>query len=320
MIMPGTPYFVLLDPEIGNELSPSIGAVVARAIDFPSGLEPHVTIDAHALPMHRDIIIIGRPRSMDDVFRILLVTDIVRTRVPTSISLYLPYIPFARQDRRTDGDAPFSLRVFADIINAQGYRHVWAYDPHSDVAEACIRNLIPIPNTDEARHSFDIFCSKVDAETVYVVSPDAGAYKKIHRTVLDGEFDMVCKSSLKTFGGVITASKVRDVRTGAILGVDIGRQDMQGAACLILDDICDGGRTFIELARALQQANAGPIGLFVSHGIFSKTLNVFDGLIDQIYWTSSFPTSGGQTAPISVFHRGFMAKHILGQEWTATTG
>jgi ribose-phosphate pyrophosphokinase len=58
---------------------------------------------------------------------------------------------------------------------------------------------------------------------------------------------------------------------------------------VITDDICDGGMTFIHVAQRLKALSAERVVLFVTHGIFSKGLGVFDGLIDHFYTTDSFP-------------------------------
>ena len=57
---------------------------------------------------------------------------------------------------------------------------------------------------------------------------------------------------------------------------------------MIVDDICDGGRTFTGIAKALKNKNAGNIYLAVSHGIFSDGFEKFIGLIDGIFTTNSF--------------------------------
>ena len=64
--------------------------------------------------------------------------------------------------------------------------------------------------------------------------------------------------------------------------------NLKGKIAIISDDICDGGMTFIGIAKALRALNCEHIVLYVTHGIFSKGLSVFDGLIDQIFTTTSF--------------------------------
>ena len=78
---------------------------------------------------------------------------------------------------------------------------------------------------------------------------------------------------------VIRASKERDVTNGKITGTSINVESLKGLPCYIVDDICDGGRTFVELAKILKEKNCGDIYLYVSHGIFS---NGTDGLVKNI--------------------------------------
>ena len=111
----------------------------------------------------------------------------------------------------------------------------------------------------------------LDKEAI-LVSPDAGANKKVF------EF-----AKLHGYKRVVRADKVRDVSTGEILSTQVFSEHVGNADFLMLDDICDGGRTFIELARELRKLTTGKIFLYVTHGIFSKGGDVFDGFIDQIY-------------------------------------
>jgi len=63
---------------------------------------------------------------------------------------------------------------------------------------------------------------------------------------------------------------------------------LEGRTAIITDDICDGGYTFIKVAEQLKAKGASKVILFVTHGIFSKGLGVFDGLIDHVFTTDSF--------------------------------
>ena len=83
--------------------------------------------------------------------------------------------------------------------------------------------------------------------------------------------------------GVIECSKIRDLNTGKILETVVHCNGLQGKDCVIFDDICDGGRTFIEIAKILKERDCGKIELRVTHGFFTKGLQVFDGLIDKIF-------------------------------------
>jgi ribose-phosphate pyrophosphokinase len=108
-----------------------------------------------------------------------------------------------------------------------------------------------------------------------LLSPDAGAEKKVRS---------VAKkiSSPNQSIDVLCASKTRDTRTGEITATEI-HGDVKGKDIIILDDICDGGRTFIELAKVLRALNSGNIYLYITHGIFSKGLEVLEESFKHIY-------------------------------------
>lgn len=119
--------------------------------------------------------------------------------------------------------------------------------------------------------------ARIIHSSVTVVAPDAGAAKKA--------FAVASYYRLP----LLTAAKVRDVKTGAIIRTELlGAATVAGRAALIVDDICDGGRTFIELAKVLRAAGADRVFLYVTHGIFSQGLGVFAGLIDGVFTTDSF--------------------------------
>ncbi len=80
--------------------------------------------------------------------------------------------------------------------------------------------------------------------------------------------------------------KMRDVKTGNLSDFKTMESDFEGKICFIVDDIYDGGGTFVGLSALLKRHNAGKIVLIVSHGIFSKGFDLAH--IDAIYTTNSF--------------------------------
>ena len=89
---------------------------------------------------------------------------------------------------------------------------------------------------------------------------------------------------------MVECSKSRDVKTGKLSGFKVYTDDLQGRDCIIIDDICDGGGTFMGLATALKQKNVGKLYLAVSHGIFSKGFDDLAQYFDAIFTTDSFRT------------------------------
>jgi ribose-phosphate pyrophosphokinase len=152
-------------------------------------------------------------------------------------------------------------------------------DPHSDVLEAVINNFAKYDNLKLVKFALENIDNKNDArERIVLVSPDAGAYKKI--------FDVA-----KEFGiqNIITANKVRDLKTGNIIRTEIPTLDPhKDLKYVIIDDICDGGRTFVELAKVMKENRpTSKIYLVVTHGIFSKGLEELGDYFDGIFTTNS---------------------------------
>lgn len=273
-----TNRIINLDPDFnffyGHQTSPTL-------IDFPSGCEPHVKLTEIGVDA---AVITCRIQKMDDLMRLFLLTDALRRNGTKDIGVFIPYLPFARQDRVMTEGEPLSIKVFANLINSQNYSHVLVFDPHSEVTPALINNCMVMNNYKFVNHTMKYHLAtmeqKMNEQQFYFVSPDAGAFKKIF--------------SLCEFLGykdeIILCNKVRDLnKKGVIRSVTVSKTDLEGKDCIIVDDICDGGGTFNLLASELKQRNAGNIYLIVSHGIFSKGTHVFPD-IQRIYCSDSFKT------------------------------
>jgi len=196
-----------------------------------------------------------RLNSSDDVMNLCLAVDALRNMSVSYIEAFIPYIPYARQDRVMVPGEPLSIKVFAQIINSLSLDKVIVFDAHSDVSVALLNNCRNTPNHEMVKDLLKSF----ELKDFVLVSPDLGAYKKIDKLA----------QKLGYKGEIVTGIKVRDLATGQIIKSDVNADDLKGQACLIVDDICDGGRTFMELATALKAKHAGELYFIASHGIFS---------------------------------------------------
>lgn len=219
------------------------------------------------------LTVIANLYSSDDVMSLLLTVDAIRRMHPRPREIHLrcPYLPYARQDRVMNPGEALSIAVMCRLINSLNFSSVEVWDVHSDVSLALLRN---VRNYGPETFVQMIPVSKPDT---VLVAPDAGAIKKVGKVAQGFGFEMV------------RADKVRSVKDGSIAGTVVYSEHIGSRSFLIVDDICDGGRTFLELAKVLRPLTDGKIILYVTHGIFSKGLEVFDGLIDEIYTANPFP-------------------------------
>lgn len=230
------------------------------------------------------IKIYSRFTSFQDLELILCATAALKNLGMTDIFLYIPYFLGGRSDRKfEEGSINYIKDIVAPIINAQHYKGVLVLDPHSDVIEACIDRLEKIDNYSLVKAALTAIDNTNSArEKMCIISPDAGALKKIYGVAK--HFDI---------RDVVTASKVRDLSTGKILHTEIPQiNGSDEKNFVIIDDICDGGRTFIEVAKAIREKRPkamfnDKIYLIVTHGIFSAGLLQLSNYFDNIYCTNS---------------------------------
>lgn len=198
---------------------------------------------------------------------------LIRTLCPTAeYRLIMPFVPCGRQDRVT-GEG-FELNAFtlkhtvAPIINSCNFSQIVVCDAHSNVTGAVFNALefIDISQTNLIKTR----CDNTDFNTIadVVVSPDAGASKKA--------------AAVAPKLPIIVATKNRNLVTMELTDTEI-YGNVEGKICLIPDDICDGGRTFINLAKKLKEKGATKVILLVTHGIFSYGFEPLREYIDHVY-------------------------------------
>jgi ribose-phosphate pyrophosphokinase len=245
-----------------------------QEIEFESftfaGGEPHIKINPE-FDTTQAVNITHRLNSFNDLGLLCITVDALRRMAVQRIRLFIPYFPAARQDRVMVKGEPLSVKVYADLINALQFDRVTVFDPHSEVTAALVQNCDVVSN-----HKFIKTILASLPNGALLVSPDGGALKKIYKV---SEY----------LGGVdvVECSKSRDVKTGKLTGFKVYADDLNGADCLIVDDICDGGGTFIGLAAELKKRNAGLLYLAVSHGIFSKGFDELAACFTTIFTTDS---------------------------------
>lgn len=256
-------------------------------ITFPTG-EKHIRIKelrgAHG-PFDDEVVLVYNDPS-GDIMKLGMAVNICRQAEVPKITVIMPFVPYARQDEvYVEGD-PLSIQVFAKFLNSLAVDKVIITDPHSKVTPALIDNVQII-----YQHQLAAIAVRELAENlmfpIAIVAPDLGAAKKIKHL----------QSYLKSYYNLIVTTvqcdKTRDPKTGKITGFKILDGNPSGRHCLIVDDICDGGFTFLGLSKALEILDIEGQSLYVTHGIFSKGTDKLLDVFDHIYTTDSFPKQPG---------------------------
>lgn len=254
-----------------NLINPAASEVRYESFVFPDG-QPHIKIDTSPLKNTKEVTIISRLSNMNEVFLCLAAKNVLDDTDVEKVALKITYLLAARMDRVMTNGEPFSLKIIAQMLNAAHFHKITIFDPHSDVATALIQRSVAISNELLVRKVLQHLNLNQD---YYLVSPDAGALKKVYKIAEAVQAPHVAE-----------CIKFRDIKTGKLSGFKTFEEDFKGLPCIIVDDICDGGGTFAGLAEVLKKRNAGTVILVVSHGIFSKGFNIPN--VDFIFSTDSF--------------------------------
>lgn len=185
-----------------------------------------------------------------------LVRLIRQARVPVPINLHMPYLPYGRQDKDVSNESTFALRVFGRMIESMGFDKITTLDAHSDM----LYKMMP--------HKFEnIHPSKEISQALREVGATAIAFPD------KGACDRYFGKDETIGHELVIGHKVRNQFSGYIEKYKI-QGNPKDRNVLIIDDICDGGMTFILLAKDLLKAGAKSVNLYVTHGIFSKGTGV----------------------------------------------
>ena len=212
-----------------------------------------------------------RINSYEDLFILKSYCDATDNYYQTpNSSLFIPCLFGQRSDVRFVKKESFGLKVITDFINSMNFKRVKIFDPHSNVSLALINNSEKVSSFDYVEKTC-LHISKGSWKDFMLVSPDAGAYKKVFKYAEDLALPLVAANKFRDLEGNITLN---------ILG------DVKDKTCLIVDDLLDGGYTFHLLAKQLKEQGANKVYLYVSHAYFNKGIN-FTDYIDHFYCTNS---------------------------------
>lgn len=230
---------------------------IINETNYPSG-EFHLQVES--VYAHTDTIV-ANIVDFNGLIKCVVVNEALRG-LGKKPNWVIPFMPFARDDRRNSVYDCSELAVATDIV--RGLDAVLV-DPHSDVSTLNIR-FFPQKEVVREFSEAGLFVGKP-----IVAIPDAGAAKKVYSWADRYDLDTV------------QCLKKRDPNTGKLSGFEVNTKSLYGRNVVIVDDICDGGATFLGLADALKEKGAGRMRLAVTHGLFTKGLGYLAEKFFQVY-------------------------------------
>ena len=239
----------VLAKEIAGFLNVELGQ--ARLRRFPDS-EVSFQIDENI--RGTDVFIVQPTSNPVDehLLELMIMIDAFRRSSAARITAVLPYYGYARQDRKDKPRVPISAKLVANLLSAAGTNRVLTMDLHKAQIQGFFD--IPVDHLFAAPVIID-YLSKLDAENLTLVSPDAGGAERARAYAkrLDGQLAIIDK-------------RRSDDGTAEVMNV-IG--DVEGRTCIIQDDIIDTAGTITKAATALKKNGAAGIIACAVHGVLS---------------------------------------------------
>lgn len=222
-----------------------------------------------------------RQSSNDKFCRLLFFCGALRDAGAVRVTAVIPYLCYARKDRRTKPNDPITTRYLAAMVEAVGIAQVIAVEVHNVSAfENAFR--CPTIHIDSAplfaAHLAAVLCGR----RVAAVSPDAGGAKRVE--LFRQTFERLTKEEVSSV--YVEKFRSEGVVTGKILAGDV-----KGRVAVIIDDLISSGGTLVRAAAACRTAGAVEVLTVAAHGLFvGGATELFDSTsIDRIMVTSTVP-------------------------------
>jgi ribose-phosphate pyrophosphokinase len=212
----------------------------------------------------RDVFVVAslygddRQSVNDKLVRLLFFVGALRDASAGRITAVIPYLCYARKDRRSKSRDPVSTRYVAALLETVGADRVVTLDVHN---LAAYDNAFRIRADHlEARRLFvEEFVPRIGSEPVVVVSPDVGGVKRA---------EAFRQSLSRRLGREASGAFLEKYRSAGVVSGEAVVGDVEGRIAIILDDLISTGGTIARAVAACRSRGARAVYAAATHGIF----------------------------------------------------
>lgn len=258
---------------LAESISKSAGIPLSKVevIRFKDG-EITVNIEESVRGNHVFVVQPTSQPANDHLMEVLVLTDALRRASAASITIIMPYFGYSRQDRKAKSRQPITAKLVANLLTVAGVDRVVSIDLHAAQIQGFFD--IPIDNFPAAPTLASYFKRK-RLKDVVVVSPDHGGVTRARA------FASFFNAPL-----AIIDKRRPEPNKAEVMNI-IG--DVDGATCIMIDDIIDTGGTLIAGANALKKAGAKKIVAAATHAVFTSDApdRLEESVIDEVVITDT---------------------------------
>jgi ribose-phosphate pyrophosphokinase len=267
--------------------NPPLAEAVANRLQIPLGKatvgrfsDGEIMVEIGENVRGRDIFIVQptSPPTNDHLMELLLMTDAIRRASAYRITAVIPYLGYARQDRRLrSARVPITAKLVANMITSVGTARVLTVDVHSEQIQGFFD--IPLDNI----YSSPVLLGDVwkhKYPDVVVVSPDVGGVvraRALAKQLDDADLAIIDKRR----------PRANEAQVMNIIG------EVMDRTCVLIDDMVDTASTLCQATDALKQQGAAKVVAYCTHPVLSGKAveNIAHSALDELVVTDTIPLS-----------------------------
>ena len=245
----------------GNSNKPLVDAIGAYLgltpvkADVRRFSDDEIFVEVHENVRGEDMFLIQSTSAPanDNLMELLIMIDALRRASARRITAVIPYFGYARQDRKVGPRTPISAKLVANLITQAGANRVLTVDLHAGQIQGFFD--IPTDNLFAQPVIVKDIQDHLGSKSPMVVSPDVGGVVRARSLARRLNTDLAIVDKRREKAG---QSEVMNI---------IG--DVEGRACILIDDIVDSGGTLCNAADALIKNGATEVYAYCTHGVLS---------------------------------------------------
>jgi ribose-phosphate pyrophosphokinase len=277
-------------PQSGKEF----GEAVCRSLEIPLGAHEERSFEDgehKTRPLEsvrgKDVFVVQslygeEGESVNDkLCRLLFFLGALRDASAGRLTAVVPYLCYARKDRKSKSRDPVTTRYVAALFEAVGVDRILTLDVHN---LAAFQNAFRISADHlEAKNLFvKHFAPIVQDQEVVVVSPDAGGVKRA---------ESFRESLSAALGRPISSAFVEKYRSAGVVSGGAVVGDVADKTAIIIDDLISSGTTLARAAQSCVERRATIVYAVATHGVFASDANrvLAEAPLNQVVVTNTIP-------------------------------
>jgi len=245
-----------LAPAIGEAAQLSLGVLEER--NFEGGefkIRPMQSVRGRVAYVFQSLAGLGDTSPSERLLRLLFLLNTLRDGGASECVALIPYLAFARKERRTQLRDPVNTRYVAQLLETSGADRILALDVHNPAAlDNSFR--IPVDHLSALPMMVDHFATRLSGAQIVIVSPDIGGIKRtqLFREMLE-----------KRLGREVELAFIEKRRAMGVVSGGTLVGNTAGRTVIVLDDLCATGGTLLRAADACRKSGAAAVYVAVTH-------------------------------------------------------